>query len=83
MRDRHWRNVSGADDPQTRQRRRADCRASAWHKWKCFKGPQGEIDQAPRDDRGVIPRRVRRSIAKAVAKQAFKVMGRPGTVQLG
>lgn len=74
----------GQPDVMTRQRKRAECRSIAWHKWRCFKGPMGEIDQAPRDDRGVISRRQRRSIAMQIARDAFRVMGRPGTnVQRG
>ena len=79
-----YRGEVQVDNPMTRQRRRAACRASAWHKWRCFKGPMGEIDQAPRDDNGVMSRKVRRDIARHVAKQAFKIMGRAGTnVQRG
>lgn len=78
------RFAGGPVETVTRQQRRADCRKSAWHKWRCFAGPEGPIDQAPRDDHGVIARRIRRSIANAVAKQAFKIMGKPGAnVQRG
>lgn len=63
---------------ETRQQRRAECRKVAWWKWRCFAGPQGSIDQAPRDDRGVIPRRTRRSIALTIARDSFRWMGRPG-----
>lgn len=83
---RGWRMsiFPGLKEESTRQLRRAECRQIAWHKWRCFRGPQGEIDQAPRDDRGVIPRRIRRSIALQVARDAARVMGRPGTnVQRG
>jgi hypothetical protein len=72
-------NAHLATNLHTRQIDRDDVRRSAWHKWRCFRGPMGEIDQAPRDDRGVMSRRIRRSIARAVAKQAYKIMGRKGT----
>jgi hypothetical protein len=49
-----------AIETYTRQRRRSIARAFAWN------GMSG--DEALRDDRGIIPRRVRRSMALQLAK---------------
>jgi len=52
----------------SRQLRRHLCREEAWQRW-CITD-----ESAPRDDSGVITRRRRRSIAMAIAKQAFRKM---------
>lgn len=66
----------GFKSKMTRQRRRADTRASAWNRWRCFADRSGRLNEAPRDDCGVMPRRIRRSIAAGIAKKAFAVMNR-------
>jgi hypothetical protein len=58
----------------TRQQKRAQCRVAAWQKWRCSLDRFGRVDYAPRDDRGVMRRSVRRDIALTIARQAYKRM---------
>lgn len=50
----------------TRQQRRAKARAIAWVAWCCNQNAKPPI--GPTDERGIIPRRTRRSIAAARSK---------------
>ncbi len=63
-----WRNKP------TRQQRRAETRNLAWSKWRCFVDRNGRIEQAPRDDSGLMSRRTRRSIAMTIARKAARIM---------
>lgn len=55
-------------EEKTRQQKRALARAIEWSRWRCYYS-KGELIQAPRDDHGVMKRRVRRSIALLRAKR--------------
>lgn len=70
--------VEGFKSKTTRQTNRADIRAKTWRNWRCTRDRFGRLDQAPRDDNGVIGRRTRRSIAAGIAKRAFGIMNRTG-----
>jgi hypothetical protein len=56
----------------TRQQRRYAARQLEWRQWRTYAGKDGRILSAPRDDRGVMSRRVRRSIALARARRNWR-----------
>lgn len=58
--------------PPTRQLRRAIARETAWDLWRIKHDERGNLIQAPTDDRGVLRRRVRRSIALSLARRVGK-----------
>lgn len=64
-------------NPNTRQRRRAEARQKAWANWRCYPDGSGIIETAPRDDNGVMRRRTRRLISRAIAKRAFTEASKP------
>jgi hypothetical protein len=68
-RPRGWKMARPAnpEPPRaTRQLRRQFLRIKSWADWKCY------ADRAPRDDSGVMSRKVRRSIAREIATKAGK-----------
>lgn len=54
----------------TRQQMRRDCWTEAQKKWRVMRADDGKL--YPADDRGVMPRKVRRSIAHEIFRKAFK-----------
>lgn len=53
----------------SRQQRRLLARQQHWYEWRCFPNSK---PIGPVDDRGILPRRVRRAIAFARAKIALR-----------
>lgn len=64
----------GASEQVTRQQRRAATRAAVWAEWRCERMSNGGI-VGPADERGIIPRRVRRSIARTVTGRVLRGEG--------
>lgn len=61
---------------RTPQGRKALCQDAAWDRWKVVKDRDGAIVNAPTDGRVILPRKVRREMARRIAKDAKKVMDR-------
>jgi hypothetical protein len=55
----------------TRQLKRQTLRARAWSEWRC------SATNAPRDDSGVMKRKLRRAIAREIARKAGKELESP------
>jgi hypothetical protein len=66
--------TEGLKNKGSRQQRRHDARVAAWGRWRCQLTNDGRIGAGPRDDKGVMPRRVRRSIAMSIARRAGEIM---------
>jgi hypothetical protein len=66
-RPRNWKSSARLAEPRmTRQLRRQFLRIKSWMEWRC------SPTNAPRDESGVMKRKVRRSIAREIARKAGK-----------
>ena len=62
--------VAAATAP-SRQQLRLQCRQATWSIWRCY---ANRVPIGPIDDKGIMPRRTRRSIARALAKRQFATL---------
>ena len=71
-RPRNWKSSARLAEPRmTRQLRRQFLRIKSWMEWRCSE------TNAPRDDSGVMKRKVRRAIAREIARKAGKELQSP------
>jgi hypothetical protein len=70
-RPKNWRSkpltpeaVEGFKSKDSRQQRRARNFAREWWNWLVHRHRDGSISSAPRDEHGIMPRRIRRAIAR-------------------
>jgi hypothetical protein len=55
-----------------RQRERFTAREKVWDLWRVLRNSAGSIVQAPADEKGVMPRRTRRSIARSLFRKNWR-----------
>ncbi len=60
----------------TRQQARHITWATAWKRWRVEYDERGNITSAPCDEHGLMLRRVRRSIASALARKVWREIDR-------